>query len=75
MKAFAAAMKMSNLSLGLSYNRDAGLGMNVNANFTNHLGLGLDYNFKSGDYTASESYDFDEIGDKKWANAKVISSF
>ncbi|WP_255650371.1 hypothetical protein [Leptospira sp. mild_001] len=31
MQAFAAAMKMSNLSLGFSYNRDAGLGMNVNA--------------------------------------------
>ncbi|EMN27480.1 toxin HINT domain protein [Leptospira kirschneri serovar Sokoine str. RM1] len=71
MQAFAAAMKMSNLSLGLSYNRDAGLGMNVNANFTNHLGLGLDYNFKSGDYTASASYDFDKIGDKDWANASL----
>uniref|UniRef100_UPI000990D41C TIGR04388 family protein n=1 Tax=Leptospira kirschneri TaxID=29507 RepID=UPI000990D41C len=50
-------------------------GMNINTNFTNKLGLGLDYNFKSGDYTASASYDFDKIGDKKWANAKVISSF
>ncbi|KXZ27636.1 large structural domain protein [Leptospira sp. ZV016] len=64
MKAFAAAMKMSNLSLGLSYNRDAGLGMNINTNFTNKLGLRLDYNFKSGDYTASASYDFDKIGNK-----------
>ncbi|MFQ3868631.1 TIGR04388 family protein [Leptospira kirschneri] len=71
MKAFAAAMKMSNLSLGMSYNADAGLGMNINTNFTNKLGLGLDYNFKSGDYTASASYDFDEIGDKKWANANI----
>ncbi|EMK26282.1 pretoxin HINT domain protein, partial [Leptospira kirschneri serovar Bulgarica str. Nikolaevo] len=71
MQAFAAAMKMSNLSLGLSYNRDAGLGMNVNANFTNHLGLGLDYNFKSGDYTANASYDFDKIGGKDWANASL----
>ncbi|WP_061226669.1 TIGR04388 family protein, partial [Leptospira interrogans] len=71
MQAFAAAMKMSNLSLGLSYNRDAGLGMNVNANFTNHLGLGLDYNFKSGDYTANASYDFDKVGGKDWANASL----
>ncbi|WP_000298567.1 TIGR04388 family protein, partial [Leptospira interrogans] len=71
MQAFAAAMKMSNLSLGFSYNRDAGLGMNVNANFTNKLGLGLDYNFKSGDYTANASYDFDKVGGKDWANASL----
>ncbi|WP_420323968.1 TIGR04388 family protein [Leptospira noguchii] len=71
MQAFAAAMKMSNLSLGFSYNADAGLGMNVNANFTNKLGLGLDYNFKSGDYTANGSYDFDKVGGKDWANASL----
>ncbi|WP_042751966.1 TIGR04388 family protein, partial [Leptospira interrogans] len=71
MQAFAAAMKMSNLSLGLSYNRDAGLGMNVNTNFTNGLGLGLDYNFKSGDYTANASYDVNHIGGKDWANASL----
>ncbi|UOG30192.1 TIGR04388 family protein [Leptospira noguchii] len=71
MQAFAAAMKMSNLSLGLSYNADAGLGMNINANFTNKLGLGLDYNFKSGDYTANGSYDFDKVGGKDWANASL----
>ncbi|WP_082288791.1 TIGR04388 family protein, partial [Leptospira noguchii] len=71
MQAFAAAMKMSNLSLGFSYNADAGLGMNVNANFTNKLGLGLDYNFKSGDYTANASYDFDKVGGKDWANASL----
>ncbi|EMO53215.1 hypothetical protein LEP1GSC172_1045 [Leptospira noguchii] len=71
MQAFAAAMKMSNLSLGLSYNRDAGLGMNINTNFTNGLGLGLDYNFKSGDYTANASYDVNHIGGEKWANANL----
>ncbi|WP_408953990.1 hypothetical protein, partial [Leptospira noguchii] len=42
-------------------------GMNINANFTNKLGLGLDYNFKSGDYTANASYDLNNIGGKKWA--------
>ncbi|WP_420890375.1 TIGR04388 family protein, partial [Leptospira noguchii] len=46
-------------------------GMNVNANFTNKLGLGLDYNFKSGDYTANGSYDFDKVGGKDWANASL----
>ncbi|EMS82245.1 intein C-terminal splicing domain protein [Leptospira noguchii str. Hook] len=45
--------------------------MNVNANFTNKLGLGLDYNFKSGDYTANGSYDFDKVGGKDWANASL----
>ncbi|WP_033108350.1 TIGR04388 family protein, partial [Leptospira interrogans] len=74
MKAFATVMKMSNLSLGMSYNADAGLGMNINTNFTNKLGLGLDYNFKSGDYTANASYDFDKIGGKKWANANISIS-
>ncbi|EMN79361.1 toxin HINT domain protein, partial [Leptospira interrogans serovar Grippotyphosa str. UI 12764] len=74
MKAFATVMKMSNLSLGMSYNADAGLGMNINTNFTNKLGLGLDYNFKSGDYTANASYDFDKIGGEKWANANISIS-
>ncbi|UOG33919.1 TIGR04388 family protein [Leptospira noguchii] len=46
-------------------------GMNVNTNFTNGLGLGLDYNFKSKDYTANASYDLNNIGGKKWANASL----
>ncbi|UOG54114.1 TIGR04388 family protein [Leptospira noguchii] len=45
--------------------------MNINANFTNKLGLGLDYNFKSGDYTANASYDLNNIGGKKWANVNL----
>ncbi|EMO67697.1 pretoxin HINT domain protein, partial [Leptospira kirschneri str. 200803703] len=69
MQTAVAAMKMSNLNLGLSYNQDAGLGMNVNTNFTSGLGLGLDYNFKSGDYTANASYDKNHIGGQSWANA------
>ncbi|OOC00388.1 TIGR04388 family protein [Leptospira interrogans serovar Australis] len=68
---FMNALKMTNLSLGLSYNQDAGLGMNVNTNFTSKLGLGLDYNFKSGNYTANGSYDFDKIQGKDWANASL----
>ncbi|WP_025176591.1 TIGR04388 family protein, partial [Leptospira interrogans] len=70
-KGFAEAMKMSNLSLGMSYNADAGLGMNVNTNFKIGLGLGLDYNFKSKDYTANGSYDFNKIGGEEWANANL----
>ncbi|UOG33914.1 TIGR04388 family protein [Leptospira noguchii] len=46
-------------------------GMNVNTNFTNGLGLGLDYNFKSKDYTANASYDLNNIGGKKWANVNL----
>ncbi|WP_025179507.1 TIGR04388 family protein, partial [Leptospira interrogans] len=68
---FMNALKMTNLSLGLSYNQDAGLGVNVNSNFTSKLGLGLDYNFKSGNYTANASYDFDKIQGKDWANASL----
>ncbi|EMO81763.1 pretoxin HINT domain protein [Leptospira kirschneri str. 200801774] len=68
---FMNALKMTNLSLGLSYNQDAGLGMNLNSNFTSKLGLGLDYNFKSGNYTANASYDFDKVGGKDWANASL----
>ncbi|TQE71589.1 TIGR04388 family protein [Leptospira noguchii] len=45
--------------------------MNVNTNFTNGLGLGLDYNFKSKDYTANASYDLNNIGGKKWANVNL----
>ncbi|WP_000223964.1 TIGR04388 family protein, partial [Leptospira interrogans] len=30
-----------------------------------------DYNFKSGDYTANASYDFDKVGGKDWANASL----
>ncbi|WP_155717810.1 TIGR04388 family protein, partial [Leptospira noguchii] len=71
MQTVVAAMKMSNLNLGLSYNQDAGLGMNLNTNFTSGLGLGLDYNFKSGDYTANASYDVNHIGGKTWANANI----
>ncbi|WP_002156534.1 TIGR04388 family protein, partial [Leptospira interrogans] len=71
LQSFAEAMKMSNLSLGLSYNADAGLGMNVNTNFKSGLGLGLDYNFKNKDYTANGSYDFNNIGGNKWANANL----
>ncbi|WP_229267336.1 TIGR04388 family protein [Leptospira sp. mild_001] len=48
--------------------------MNVNANFTNKLGLGLDYNFKSGDYTANASYDFDKVGGKDWAKQGHLES-
>ncbi len=33
------------------------------------MGLGLDYNFKSGDYTANASYDKNHIGGQSWANA------
>ncbi|UOG54108.1 TIGR04388 family protein [Leptospira noguchii] len=46
-------------------------GMNVNTNFTSGLGLGLDYNFKSKDYTANASYDLNNIGGKKWANVNL----
>nr|WP_235595562.1 TIGR04388 family protein [Leptospira noguchii] len=45
--------------------------MNVNTNFTSGLGLGLDYNFKSKDYTANASYDLNNIGGKKWANVNL----
>ncbi|EMO00104.1 hypothetical protein LEP1GSC112_2758 [Leptospira interrogans serovar Pomona str. UT364] len=68
---FMNALKMTNLSLGLSYNQDAGLGVNLNSNFTSKVGLGLDYNFKSGNYTANASYDFDKIQGKDWANASL----
>ncbi|WP_235594506.1 TIGR04388 family protein, partial [Leptospira noguchii] len=37
----------------------------------NGLSLGLDYNFKSKDYTANASYDFNKIGGKSWANANL----
>ncbi|EKR74780.1 intein C-terminal splicing domain protein [Leptospira noguchii str. 2006001870] len=71
MQAFVAGLKMSNLSLGMSYNRDAGLGANINTSFKNGLSLGLDYNFKSKDYTANASYDFNKIGGKDWANVNL----
>ncbi|MBM9502378.1 TIGR04388 family protein [Leptospira sp. 201903071] len=64
-------MKMSNVTMGLSYNQDAGFGMNVNTNFSNNIGLGLDYNFKSGGYTANASYDVNRAGGKAWANGSV----
>ncbi|MCG6167182.1 TIGR04388 family protein [Leptospira sanjuanensis] len=71
LKTALEGMKMSNLTLGLSYNADQGLGMNVNTNFTNNVGLGLDYNFKSGSYTANASYDVNKAGGKSWANGSV----
>ncbi|WP_155717979.1 TIGR04388 family protein, partial [Leptospira noguchii] len=37
----------------------------------NGLSLGLDYNFKSKDYTANASYDFNKIGGKSWANVNL----
>lgn len=65
------SLKMSNLSLGLSFNQDQGLGMNINTNFTNNVGLGLDYNFKSGNYTANASYDANKINGHSWANGSL----
>ncbi|MBM9498960.1 TIGR04388 family protein [Leptospira sp. 201903071] len=72
----AMALILNNLNYagfnaGFSYNQDAGLGANVGLNFKGGS-VGLDYNFKSGDYTANASYDaWDSKNDKHHAGFSV----
>ncbi|TGK43545.1 TIGR04388 family protein [Leptospira andrefontaineae] len=47
---------LSSASGGLSFAPGSGLGVNFNLGFEGDLGLGLDYNLSTGNYTASGSY-------------------
>ncbi|TGL79176.1 TIGR04388 family protein [Leptospira yasudae] len=63
---------LGGFNAGLSYGPGMGLSGNLGLNFKNGASVGLDYNFKSGNYTANASMD---VWEDEATGAKIVEAW